>query len=241
MKRPVVVVLVLVAAALAASALALAGCGDAGAADADTSPDPTVAVSSDPDSDSPASTVSTVTAPANTTATSGTSLPTEGGREDTREPKLRITRYEEDHAGLSWIGVWTSAGSARDSGGTCRYTANTGSSVTVEFTGVSLVFITRTARDLGKVQITVDGGPPVTVDCYSPLPDFQEVLWATDALEPGPHTVKIQCAGIANAASIGTGIYIDAFVVAETPGQGPVETPEEEEEQAPDESDEAQQ
>lgn len=214
MKISVVGVLIVVAAALVMPGLALAGCGDASGADniADMTSEPPAVNSSNP-------------RPSSSLATG--SLGTYKPADDTVGPELSITRYEEDRMGLSWTGVWTFGGSARDSGGTSRYTEYPGSSVTVEFTGVSLVVITRTARNLGRVRITVDDRNPITVDCYSPQSGYQQVLWATDPLEPGPHTVTIECAGTTNPASTGKRIYIDAFVVTETPQAIQEEVPEE--------------
>jgi hypothetical protein len=222
MKRPVVVALVITAAGLALTGLVLAGCNDTDGArtTVDLSVDTDLVTDADP---GPAWRPGPSWSTTSTTASTSTSLPTDGPAGAT----LRITRYEEDWTSLSWIGIWTLTGGIRDSGGTSRYTDTAGSSVTVEFTGVSLVFITRTARDLGRVKITVDDGAPVMVDCYSPQQGYQQVLWATDPLEPGPHVVKIECAGIANRESIGTGVYIDAFVIAETPGVAAEEVREE--------------
>jgi hypothetical protein len=227
-KIPAVVVLMVLAVALVILGLALTGCGDA------DGPDSTVDMSVD-------STSTPTTVPTFGPGPSSSPAATLTGSDDpenTGSSELSITRYEEDRLGLSWTGVWIFAGSARDSGGTSRYTESPGSSVTVEFTGVSLVFVTRTGRNLGRARMTVDDGLPVTVDCYSPTWGYQQVLWATDPLEPGPHTVKIECAGTADPASSGQGIYIDAFVVAETPemipAEAPDEAPEEGSEEAPD-------
>jgi hypothetical protein len=231
MKRPVVAALVLAATALALPGLGVAGCKNADGAHitVDLPVSTTLVTDANPGpawKPDPVWSITTgTTASTDTTASTETTVPTSTSppADEPAEATLRITRYEEDWTSLSWVGIWTLTGGARDSGGTSRYTEVAGSAVTVEFTGVSLVFITRTARDLGRVKITVDDGVPVMVDCYSPLRGYKQVLWATDPLEPGPHVVKIECAGTANRDSIGTGVYIDAFVIAESPEVTPEE------------------
>jgi hypothetical protein len=126
---------------------------------------------------------------------------------------LVTTRYEEDNPKLAWDGSWTFTGGADDSGGSCRYTEDAGASVTIQFSGISIAFITRTGLAVGQVKITLDSGSPILVDCYSAEPAYQQIVWAADPLEPGTHYVKIECDGSMNPASGGTGIYVDAFAI----------------------------
>ena len=61
--------------------------------------------------------------------------------------------------------------------------------------------------------MTVDGGPPITVDLYSAATKSQQQVWASGALEMGTHTIQIARLGKKNAASKGTAINVDAFDV----------------------------
>jgi hypothetical protein len=196
-------------------ALTLTGCQDLGGEDATTSlPEAATTTAAPATTAGPATTV----APATTAppAVVTTAAPPPVTTATTEAPTLVTTRFEEDDPLLEWAGSWTFTGGADDSGGSCRYTEEVGASVTAAFTGVSFSLITRTGLAVGELTITLDSGSPITVDCYSATPGYQQIVWAADPLEMGTHYVKIECAGTANPASGGTGVYIDAFAITGT-------------------------
>jgi hypothetical protein len=131
----------------------------------------------------------------------------------TDEPTLITQRYEQNDPKLHWLGPWTFTGGADDSGGSCVYTEDTGASVTLKFTGVSIDVVTRMGLAVGNIKVTLDGGTPFMIDCYSDEAAYQQLMVIADPLDNGVHTVKLECAGTSNPASGGTGIYIDGFAI----------------------------
>lgn len=123
------------------------------------------------------------------------------------------TRYEQTDSRLLWSGAWTTASSSYYSGGSFRYTKRSGSSVTVNFTGVRLTLIGKKAPNYGIARVSVDGGPPVSVDFYSASTLYKQKVWSTPFLAPGDHSVTITCSGTKRSAARGTNINLDAVDV----------------------------
>jgi hypothetical protein len=134
----------------------------------------------------------------------------------TEAPTLVTNRYEQNDPLLKWEGPWTFTGGPEDSGGTCVYTEDNSASVMLKFTGVSVSLVTRVGLSLGEIQVTLDSGTPQIIDCYSPAPGYQQIIWAADPLPNANHYLKLECTGTANPASGGIGIYIDAFAITGT-------------------------
>jgi hypothetical protein len=200
MKRPILLALLFTAVVFLMLAFVLVGCSDLGGTEATT----TTATS--------LSAATTVTSNTPTTATTNTTLQTP----TTGPPVLTTTRYEEDDSRLTWEGPWTFTGGASDSGGSCRYTEDPASSVTVKFSGTAISLISGVGLAIGEIVLTLDSGNPFTADCYSAIPGHQQTVWSSGPLDPGTHYLKVECAGTCNPASGGVGIYVDAFDVTGT-------------------------
>jgi hypothetical protein len=134
----------------------------------------------------------------------------------TEAPTLVTNRYEQNDPKLHWLGPWTATGGADDSGGSLVYTEDTASSVSLKFSGVSISLVTRVGLALGEITATLDSGDPVTIDCYSDTPGYQQIIWFADPLPNTTHYLKLECAGTSNPASGGVGIYVDAFAITGT-------------------------
>ncbi len=211
MKRPMPLLPLLIAALLLVTASVLSSCTDL--TDSTTAP---TGVGT--------TTTTTTTLPVTTSATptSGVSLTTDGPlivgtmgtiHLDTVPDPAFTNRYEENNPLIKWTGSWTFTGGAKDSGGSCRYTDSAGAALTVKFKGVSCALITRTGLAVGKIKVTLDSNPPFYIDCYSATPQYKVDLVIGDFLDDATHYVRLECAGTANPASGGTGIYIDAFAI----------------------------
>lgn len=136
----------------------------------------------------------------------------------TPPPTVGLTkaRYEENDPHLVWEGPWTFTGGADDSGGSCRYTEDVASSVTVKFNGTRISLICATGLAVGQAKLTLDSGTPFLVNCYSATPIYQREAWSSSELAAGTHYLKVECNGTCDPASGGTGIYVDAFDVVGT-------------------------
>jgi len=59
----------------------------------------------------------------------------------------------------------------------------------------------------------VDGGPATSVDLYSPTAQAAQVVFSSNNLAPGSHTMVITVTGTKNNASSGTRVDVDAIIV----------------------------
>ena len=199
MKRSASLLLLSTAVVLLIPALVLVSCTNLGGTGATTA-----TVTSVPAVD----TVASNPAPTATNAPSQTP--------STDAPALKLTRFEENDPHLVWEGPWTFTGGADDSGGSCRYTEDTASSVTVNFSGTAISLIGAKGLAVGEIRLTLDSGSSFTVDTYSATVGYQATVWSSGPLSPGTHYLNVQCAGTCNPASGGVGIYVDAFDVTGT-------------------------
>lgn len=196
MRRVSCPVLLIAAALLLVTALVFAGCKSLSETDGTTTSTTLQAGAGG----------TTITLPHLTTTTTHVVVTTE-------QPALITHRYEQNDPKLHWLGPWTFTGGADDSGDSCVYTEDTGASVTLKFTGISISVVTRVGLAVGNIKVTLDGGAPFMIDCYSDEPGYQQIFAIADPLDNGVHTVKLECAGTSNPASGGTGIYIDGFSI----------------------------
>jgi hypothetical protein len=55
-----------------------------------------------------------------------------------------------------------------------------------------VAWVSTVGPDRGIATVSVDGGPPRTVDLYSPTPQPAQVVWATNGLKAGvQHSIKV--------------------------------------------------
>jgi hypothetical protein len=112
--------------------------------------------------------------------------------------------------------TWRTMAAAPASGGSIAVADLPGASATLRFDGVGVDWTTVTASDAGKAKLFVDGAPRGIVDLYSSVRTF-EVVEHIAGLAQGAHTLRIEVAGTANAASTGSVVSIDRFDVQPGP------------------------
>jgi hypothetical protein len=125
-------------------------------------------------------------------------------------------RNQETNAKLVYGGVWKADSNTSASGQSFKFADSSGTSVTIKFNGIQLIWLAKTSPVYGTAQVTVDGGSPVTVDLYSADALWRQEVWNSGLLGSGSHTVVIKWAGSKNAAATGTNINIDYLDVTGT-------------------------
>jgi hypothetical protein len=123
------------------------------------------------------------------------------------------TRFEQTASQLLWTGVWSLGSSTYCSGGSQRYTNRSGTSVTVNFTGVSFSLIATKAAMMGKMSVSLDSGTATLVDLYSAVTYYKQKVYSTGILTPGNHTVTISWTGQESPAATGNCVDLDAVDV----------------------------
>jgi thermitase len=142
-----------------------------------------------------------------------TTTTTPSSTTSTTVPQGGTVRYEDTDPRLIYSGSWATFTGASYSGGSMKQTSISGSTVTINFSGTGLTWITRKFPSSGRARVTLDGGTPVTVDLYSASQLYQQPAWTTGTLAYGPHTVVIAYTGQKNPSATSTYVNIDAVDV----------------------------
>jgi hypothetical protein len=120
---------------------------------------------------------------------------------------------EQDDPAATWSGSWSSNSLAAHSGGSARLSMEPSSMLRLDFRGSAVTWIGYQDEWSGIAKVLVDGRLRATVDTYASPARAQAVLFGTDELPSGPHTLTIQPTGRRNPASGGSWIWVDAFSV----------------------------
>ena len=124
---------------------------------------------------------------------------------------VATTRYQQTDSHFAYSGTWSAFSTASASGASYTRVATSGASVSATFYGTYLRWIATRGTTMGKAYVSVDGGTSQLVDLYSASVKYQQEVWNTGILTPGPHAVKITWYA-SNVA--GRFINVDAFDVA---------------------------
>jgi hypothetical protein len=111
-----------------------------------------------------------------------------------------------DPAFASWVTGSTSSAS----GGTYKFINYPGANVTINFSGLSIALVAKTAASYGNITLTLDGVSK-TVSLYSSATAYKKTVYSSGFLTPGNHTLVISRAGTKSSSSSGYTIDIDAI------------------------------
>ncbi len=129
------------------------------------------------------------------------------------EPEPLLWRYQQTDPRLTYLGTWSTNSTWSSSGGSYASTGGAGAVALCHFDGTSVSLLAKTAPWYGKALITLDGDDAgaETVDFYSAVSAYKQVLYAKEGLTPGPHTLVVKCLGEKNDSSSGVSISLDAL------------------------------
>jgi hypothetical protein len=120
-------------------------------------------------------------------------------------------RVQDNGSGIAYAGSgWAAASNGCMSGGTYRHSRGSGDTATFSFTGTRVRWIGAVWTDHGTANVLVDGVPKGTIDTYG-SPACQTVLFTSDVLGSGGHTLQIKVNGVKSSASTDTWVDVDAF------------------------------
>ncbi len=133
-------------------------------------------------------------------------------------------RIEENDAWVRYTGFWEWAPAQFWSQGRALRAAQAGATATVEThcsTTHDVYLGTRLDFDCGIVEVRLDGGAPVQLDCYEQAAKARQVRRKMfSSVPPGKHTVEVRLTGTKNAASQGYYHYFD-FLECAVPSDVP--------------------
>jgi hypothetical protein len=183
---------------------------------------PTPAPTATPTSTSTPTRTATPTATATATATSATPTATPTATATaTARPTVTTRptaggapiRHEEDAATYEG-GPWFTNSMGVHSGGRARLAMDVGSRARFTFSGTAVSWIGYSDEWSGVARVLVDGTLRATVDTYASPNQAQRTLFNLGGLAAGSHTLTIEVTGTKGAASGGTWVWIDAFLVS---------------------------
>jgi hypothetical protein len=112
-------------------------------------------------------------------------------------------------------GSWTTQAAAIATGGGTQFASAAGAKVTFTFSGRKVGWVSATGPNRGKARVFVDGVQVGDViDLFASSATGRLLVFAQN-LTGGSHTIEVRVTGTRNAASTGTRVDVDAFVVVE--------------------------
>jgi hypothetical protein len=130
-----------------------------------------------------------------------------------------MTRYaeviEHDAVGVTFD-RWVTGHSDSYSGGGYVYGKWSGTRLDAQFIGNTVKWVGPKQPSYGMADVYIDGVKVRTVDCYVPASGAtrEAVIFKSNALSDGVHTLSIRLSGAKNNASSGTVVVLD-YLVAE--------------------------
>src|SRR5688572_15792140 len=108
-------------------------------------------------------------------------------------------RIEQNNPALTYNGTRFSNTNPAQSGGSAALAVDAGSSMTIRFSGASIMWIAYRDEWSGIARVYLDGVLKTTIDTYSPSAQPQAVAYSVAGLGPGAHTLTIELTGTHNA------------------------------------------
>ena len=120
-----------------------------------------------------------------------------------------------DNVDMTTTGGWTQEKKADFINGTSMWTGNAGATASFTFTGTKFMLLGTVDPNHGKAKVTIDDGQPIEIDTNAQKRATSVILFSSDTLAPGNHTVKVEVVG-GNKGAIG----LDAAAVLDNNGAG---------------------
>jgi hypothetical protein len=124
-------------------------------------------------------------------------------------PLPQGTEINDTASNFVYTGTTWTYGSGRGSGdynSDVHFASRVGDSATFKFTGTGVSLITETNNNEGNMTVQIDGGPPVTVNCFSDALHPLQAIYSNLSLANGNHTLTVTMAS-------GSYMLIDAAIV----------------------------
>jgi hypothetical protein len=133
----------------------------------------------------------------------------------TDQPFLVDPHQENENSeAMVYTGTWNQQALASAYGGSVKHASTEGSTAQFTFTGRNVAWVSTKGPNMGKATVSVDGVIVSTVDLYNSASQYRKMVFSQSGLDPTvSHTIAVQALGTKKAASSGTRVDVDAFVV----------------------------
>ena len=124
---------------------------------------------------------------------------------------------------LKWEGSWTRMPGSANPTGNARKTSAPNAAVSYSFRGNQIRVLGDVGPSGGLADVLVDGAKQITgIDFWNPQSLQGQVVFYTNGLENGPHTLKIVARAAGNPHSQGREVNVDAFEYSAATGPSSV-------------------
>lgn len=133
----------------------------------------------------------------------------------TEQPFLVDPHQENENSGaMVYTETWTQQALGSAYGGSLKHASTAGSTAQFTFTGRNVAWVSTKGPNMGKATVSVDGVIVGTINLYNAASQNRKIVFSQSALDPMvSHTIAVQALGTKQAASSGTRVDVDAFVV----------------------------
>jgi GH25 family lysozyme M1 (1,4-beta-N-acetylmuramidase) len=107
---------------------------------------------------------------------------------------------------------WSSVAQGAASGGSYVVSDVAGATAALRFTGTGATLVTVRGPAMGRAELRIDGKAAGTVDLYAPGVSFG-VNKTVTGLTDGPHVLRVRVLGTHRAASSGSAVAVDAWII----------------------------
>ena len=120
------------------------------------------------------------------------------------------TRIDDRDRAIQYSGTWKMWEGNGGYMNTETYTSAPGAEASLTFTGTRVRWFGFKRWDMGQAEVYLDGQLKGTVDCYG-VSLQRLILFQSEALSAGQHTITVRVKGEKNPASAGAQVIVDAF------------------------------
>ena len=122
---------------------------------------------------------------------------------------VRLSRSEEDDAGVEASGGWKIARHPAYGGAGARYATSKGAELTLTFDGTGVAIVGPTGPGRGRADVFVDGQRVGRFDATGSTFRPSRLLYTVDGLADGPHVLVVRVAGTSGRPMVA----VDRFLV----------------------------
>lgn len=128
-------------------------------------------------------------------------------------PKARPAQvFDDQDSGLAYSGAWRRERGLQPAHlETISFSDEPQAAVEVAFEGRRVLWFSKLGDDCGKAVVSIDGGPPETVDTYCSDDVWGVCVFRRELSSHGKHAIRITVAGRQNARAQGQRIYLDGI------------------------------
>ncbi len=114
---------------------------------------------------------------------------------------------------ITLTGAWRYKASSVYTGSRMSYNNVAGSALTASFTGRRVDLVSDKDPYRGKADVYIDGAKVATIDTYSASTVYQAVMFSSDTLASGSHTISVRPLNQKNTSARAAYVVVDSFRV----------------------------